>query len=162
SNAGVDPARKYCLTKLHELFRNIFLRYPVLPEAEGVSIEKKPEELTPEEKVVLEDKANRFATDLEECMFELYAEPDAKTGKRTAAAKYKERFRMLTFNLSKSDRVVLHKRIAASHISPKELSTMSSTDLADEETKQSIRQAEQEALEHSILKKTVMPRAKMT
>lgn len=69
---------------------------------------------------------------------------------------------MLTFNLSKSDRVVLHKRIAASHISAKELSTMSSTDLADEETKQSIRQAEQEALEHSILKKTVMPRAKMT
>lgn len=69
---------------------------------------------------------------------------------------------MLTFNLSKPDRVVLHKRIAASRISPKELSTMSSTDLADEETKQSIKQAEQEALEHSILKKTVMPRAKMT
>lgn len=39
---------------------------------------------------------------------------------------------------------------------------MSSTDLADEETKQSIIQAEKEALAHSILKKTVMPRAKMT
>lgn len=89
SNAGADPARKYCLTKLHELFRNIFLRYPVFPAAEGVYIEKKPEELTPEEKEVLEDKANRFATDLEESMFELYAEPDAKTGKRSAAAKYK-------------------------------------------------------------------------
>jgi hypothetical protein len=69
---------------------------------------------------------------------------------------------MLTFNLSKSDRVVLHQRIAASHITPKELSTMSSTDLADEETKQSIKQAEQEALAHSILKKTSMPTAKMT
>ena len=69
---------------------------------------------------------------------------------------------MLTFNLSKPDRIVLHKRIASSHISPKELSIMSSTDLADEETKQSIRQAEQEALAHSILKKTVMPTAKMT
>ena len=60
---------------------------------------------------------------------------------------YRERFRMLTFNLSKSDRIVLHQRIAASHITPKELATMSSTDLADEETKKSIKQAEQEALQ---------------
>lgn len=69
---------------------------------------------------------------------------------------------MLTFNLSKPDRVLLHKRIASSHIAPKELSTMSSTDLADEETKLSIRQAEREALAHSILKKTSLPTAKMT
>ena len=69
---------------------------------------------------------------------------------------------MITFNLSKPDRVVLHKRIASSRISPKELSTMSSTDLADEETQQSIKQAEQEALEQTILKKVMMPTAKMT
>lgn len=69
---------------------------------------------------------------------------------------------MLTFNLSKPDRVVLHKRIASTHLTPKELSTMSSTDLADEETKLSIRQAEQEALAHSILKKTTLPTAKIT
>lgn len=69
---------------------------------------------------------------------------------------------MLTFNLGKSDRVVLHKRIGSSHISPKELSLMSSTDLADEETKQSIKIAEKEALEHSILQKTKAPRAKIT
>lgn len=69
---------------------------------------------------------------------------------------------MITFNLSKPDRVVLHKRIASSRISPKELSTMSSTDLADEDTKQSIKQAEQEALEQTILKKIMMPTAKMT
>lgn len=69
---------------------------------------------------------------------------------------------MLTFNLSKDDRVVLHKRISSSDISPKELSLMSSTDLADEETKQSIKIAEKEALEHSILQKTKAPRAKIT
>ena len=69
---------------------------------------------------------------------------------------------MLTFNLGKSDRVVLHKRIAFLRISPKELSLMSSTDLADEETKQSIKIAEKEALEHSILQKTTAPRAKIT
>ena len=69
---------------------------------------------------------------------------------------------MLSFNLSKQDRVVLHKRIASSHIEPRELATMSSTDLASEEAKEIIRQAEQEALAHSILKKTLLPRAKIT
>jgi hypothetical protein len=39
---------------------------------------------------------------------------------------------------------------------------MSSTDLADEEMKQSIKQAEKEALEHSILQKQMIPRAKIT
>jgi len=69
---------------------------------------------------------------------------------------------MLQFNLSKIDRVVLHQRIAASHITPKEISLMSSTDLANEETKQSIKIAEKEALEHSILQQTKVPRAKIT
>ena len=39
---------------------------------------------------------------------------------------------------------------------------MSSTDLANEETKQSIKIAEKEALEHSILTPTAVPRAKIT
>ena len=69
---------------------------------------------------------------------------------------------MLTFNLSKADRVVLHMRIASSHITPKELSTMSSTDLASESEKQSIKKLEEEALAHSILKKSIVPRAKIT
>lgn len=88
----MDAARKYCLTKLQELFRDIFLRYPVLHDQpatdEGVP-EKKPEDLSGEEKELLEAKAARFATELEECMYELYAEPDAKTGKHGVAAKYK-------------------------------------------------------------------------
>ncbi|KAF7794232.1 hypothetical protein EIP86_005364 [Pleurotus ostreatoroseus] len=169
---GEDAARKYCLTKLQEIFCDIFLRYPILrkdasgdqggEERQGdVAAQKSPDELTEEEKETLKDRASKFASDLEECMYELYSEPD-KFGKHGVAAKYKERFRMISFNLSKPDRVVLHKRIAASHITPKELSTMSSTDLANEETKQSILQAEQEALAHSILKKTLMPRAKIT
>ncbi|CAL1715045.1 unnamed protein product [Somion occarium] len=166
STPGEDATRKYCLTKLEEVFTQIFLRYPILPqdetqEGDEITPSKKTEELTPEEKELVEEKAKHFTADLEHCMFELYAEPD-KTGKPHAAAKYKERFRMLTFNLSKPDRVILHKRIASSHISPKELSTMSSTDLANEETKQIIKQAEKEALAQTILKKTILPRAKMT
>jgi hypothetical protein len=69
---------------------------------------------------------------------------------------------MLQFNLSKPDRITLHKRIVSSLISPKEISLMSSTDLANEETKQSIKIAEKESLEHSILQKTKVPRAKIT
>lgn len=69
---------------------------------------------------------------------------------------------MLIFNLSQVDRVAIHQRICYATISAKELSQMSSTDLANEETKQSIKLAEKEALEHSILKKTLIPRAKIT
>ncbi|KAI1793536.1 hypothetical protein LXA43DRAFT_220280 [Ganoderma leucocontextum] len=169
STAGEDAARKYCLTKLQELFRQIFTRYPFLSQPSedeagaGPSLQpgKKPEELTPEEKEQLEATANQFGVDLENCMYELYSEPD-KSGKQIVGGKYKERFRMLTFNLSKADRVVLHMRIASSHITPKELSTMSSTDLASESEKQSIKKLEEEALAHSILKKSIVPRAKIT
>lgn len=194
STAGEDAARKYCLTKLQELFRQIFVRYPFLNQpSEGDSDaapesslqpDKKSEELSPEEKEQLESKANLFGVDLENCMYELYSESD-KAGKQIVGGKYKyvyfhehlsahehptdhspcdrrERFRMLTFNLSKADRVVLHMRIASSHITPKELSTMSSTDLASESEKQSIKKLEEEALAHSILKKSIVPRAKIT
>lgn len=168
TESGEDPTRKYCLTKLQEVFCKIFLRYPFLRGetqneglGSGLEPDKQPEELTDEDREKLEAAAKRVAADLEQCIYELYSEPD-KSGKRIAAGKYKERFRMLSFNLSKPDRVLLHKRIASSQITPKELSTMSSTDLADEETKQSIKQAEQEALAHSILKKQSLPRAKIT
>ncbi|KAI0644219.1 hypothetical protein C8Q79DRAFT_974759 [Trametes meyenii] len=169
STAGEDAVRKYCLGKLQELFCQIFVRYPFLHSSSdagsGSELElhplKKPEELTSEEKEQLEAKAKLFGNELEQSIYELYSELD-KQGKQVAAGKYKERFRMLTFNLSKADRVVLHMRIASSRISPKELSTMSSTDLASEEEQQSIKKLEEEALAHSILKKSTVPRAKLT
>ena len=69
---------------------------------------------------------------------------------------------MLDFNLKKTDRAALHKRIVSSVIPPAAFAHISSTDLASEAEKESIKQAEQEALEHSILQKTVAPRAKVT
>jgi len=69
---------------------------------------------------------------------------------------------MLDFNLKRPDRAALHKRIVSSAIPPVALAHMSSTDLASEAEKESIKQAEQEALEHSILQKVVAPRAKVT
>ena len=74
---------------------------------------------------------------------------------------YRNRFRTLQFNLSRPDRVVIHQRIISGGLSTKEISVMSSTDLTDEDTKQSIKLAEKEALEHSILQKQMVPRLKM-
>ncbi|KAH9913911.1 transcription factor S-II, central domain-containing protein, partial [Fomitopsis serialis] len=164
SASGDDPARKYCLTKLEEIFCPIFFRHPFLDGKKATSGNLEPtkqEDLTDEEKEKLEMTAKHFAADLEQCIFNLYSDTD-KNGKHFVGSKYKERFRMLTFNLSKPDRVLLHKRIASSSLAPNELSTMTSTELADEETKQSIRHAEEEALAHSILKKQALPRAKIT
>lgn len=59
-----------------------------MAEGDSEPVDKKPEELTDEEKTMLEERAKQFATDLEECMYEIYAEPD-KTGKHSVAAKYK-------------------------------------------------------------------------
>ena len=69
---------------------------------------------------------------------------------------------MLDFNLKKPDRATLHKRIVSFIIPPVALAHMSSTDLASEAERESIKQAEQEALEHSILQKVSAPRAKVT
>ncbi|KAI6041284.1 hypothetical protein EDC04DRAFT_1305898 [Pisolithus marmoratus] len=158
-----DAARKYCLGKLQEMFLPVFLRYPSAdaPDGSGNKIELKPEDLDDAGKERLENEAKIFASELEQSIFDIYAEPD-KHGKLGVGPKYKERFRMLTFNLSQVDRVAIHKRICFSSISAKEIALMSSTDLANEETKQSIKMAEQEALEHSILQKTTVPRAKIT
>ena len=74
----------------------------------------------------------------------------------------RERFRTLDFNLKRPDRGALHKRIVSSVIPPVALAHMSSTDLASEAERELIKQAEQEALEHSILQKVVAPRTKVT
>ncbi|KAG6332199.1 hypothetical protein ID866_6892, partial [Astraeus odoratus] len=176
-----DPARKYCLGKLQEMFFPIFLRYPHAdaPNGSGNKVELPPDNLSDEDKQRLENEARVFASELEQCVFDIYAEPD-KHGKPSVGSKYKsvvasfsssrqsliihfrERFRTLTFNLSQTDRVAIHTRICFATISAKEIAVMSSTDLANEETKQSIRIAEQESLEHSILQKATAPRAKIT
>ncbi|KAG6919512.1 hypothetical protein DXG01_005102 [Tephrocybe rancida] len=160
-----DPARKYCVSQLETLFRDVFLRYPrvrVENEDGETSIVQKPlDELSEEEKTALLDESKQFADELERCVFDIYSEQD-KSGQPSAGSNYKDRFRMLKFNLSKFDRVVIHQRIVSAEITPKEISLMSSTDLANEETKQSIKIAEKEALAYSILKPTTAPRAKIT
>ncbi|KAF9530425.1 hypothetical protein CPB83DRAFT_850893 [Crepidotus variabilis] len=168
ASADSDPARKYCLGKMEDTFKGIFLKYSHVRTTRDENdletaeiVFKKMDELTDEEKEIVIEKSKEFARELESCVFEIYAEPD-KHNDPHAGPKYKDRFRTLQFNLSKPDRVVIHQRITAGTLSAKEISTMSSTDLADEETKQSIKLAEKEALAHSILQKQTAPRAKIT
>lgn len=87
SEATDDPTRKYCLGKLEEVFRDIFIRYPHVREGEEL-MEKKREELSEAEMAKLFEDANQFATDLEHCVYETYSEHD-KQGKVSAGGNYK-------------------------------------------------------------------------
>lgn len=84
STATDDPARKYCLGKLHEVFDGIFTKYPHVGGQEGKALE----DLTDGEQGSVRDQARRFATELEQCVYDIYSEPD-KYGKSSAGGKYK-------------------------------------------------------------------------
>lgn len=90
SDASDDPTRTFCLKKLQELFCHIFLKYPhVLSDSGTESLqEKNLEDLTDNERKALEDRAKAFATDVEQCVYDIYSEPDSK-GKPSAGGKYK-------------------------------------------------------------------------
>ncbi|KAL5531359.1 hypothetical protein ACEPAG_4236 [Sanghuangporus baumii] len=166
-----DAIRKYCLSKLEEIIRPMFDEYREVQsrsQTEGQIKEEGGDDAkesiissVEDDRNELVQKVKSFVNELERCMMDTYAEPD-KTGKPSAGGKYKERFRMLQFNLPKPDRVALRKGIASGRITPAQLNVMSSTDLANEQTKHEIEQAEKEALEHSILQKITAPRAKIT
>ncbi|OCB87803.1 hypothetical protein A7U60_g5126 [Sanghuangporus baumii] len=166
-----DAIRKYCLSKLEEIIRPMFEEYREeqsrsqtegqVKEEGGDDARESTISSVEDDKNELVQKVKSFVNELERCMMDTYAEPD-KTGKPSAGGKYKERFRMLQFNLPKPDRVALRKGIASGRITPAQLNVMSSTDLANEQTKHEIEQAEKEALEHSILQKITAPRAKIT
>ncbi|KAF6761710.1 hypothetical protein DFP72DRAFT_628969 [Ephemerocybe angulata] len=166
NGSDLDATRRYCLGKFEEVFKKIFLAPLEKKEetaAEGTtsnSVASEPlDELTDEQKEAVE-KSKTFAADLERCIFEGYADHDKVPP--TAGSNYKDRVLMLTFNLGQKDRDFIHQRIISSSITPKELSAMSSAELADEASQQERKKAEQEALEHSILQKIVAPRAKIT
>ena len=85
--------RKYCLTKLEEVIKPMFLEHIASKEPEGQSVKVEGEDvpssaLTDEDKALAEQKAIEFVADLEHCMMDMYAEPD-KHGKPSAGPKYK-------------------------------------------------------------------------
>jgi hypothetical protein len=100
ASATEDAARKYCLGKFSEMFTRIYMQYPYFypevnaKEEEGaerekaMTVERNPEELTEEEKTQLRERASAFAAEVEQAVFNTYAEPD-KLGKLGAGVKYK-------------------------------------------------------------------------
>jgi len=97
-NTQDDPVRKYCLTKLEDVFKEVYLRYPYVrlkeedDDGEGQSgvkiIKKELTDMSEEEKEAVVEDSRQFARELEACVYETYAEPD-KNGNPHAAAKYK-------------------------------------------------------------------------
>ena len=96
-NAQDDPVRKYCLSKLEDMCKEVYLRYPYVhlkeeDDGEGQfvvkTIKKELADMNDEEKEALIEDSRRFARELESCVYEIYAEPD-KSGNPHAAAKYK-------------------------------------------------------------------------
>ena len=67
-------------------------------ESKKVMVERKPEELTEEEKAQVRERATAFAAELEQAAFDTYAESD-KHGKLGAGVKYKYVFQPLTHKL---------------------------------------------------------------
>jgi hypothetical protein len=80
-NPEEDPARKYCVNKYREMIIDIFLRYP--RNAQGEEIEE-----VGDEKERLEREARKFAEELEQCVYDNFAERD-KDGRLAALGKYK-------------------------------------------------------------------------
>lgn len=150
-----DPTRRYCAGKLREVLEPIFLAYHGWDASnEG----EPPKDRQPENVDELKAKADVYVQELEGEIFAHYADAGQ------AGSKYKERFRMLTFNLSKADRTHLRRRIGLGELQPSVLAQMSSTELASEQGQAAIAEALQASLASSILEqpRLAAPRAKMT
>ncbi|KAF8323552.1 transcription factor S-II, central domain-containing protein [Cantharellus anzutake] len=125
----------YCLRKLQEVITPIFCEsaahepdYSNSASLEGVS----------------------YVKELEQHLFQAFRETD-KAGNILVGNKYKTQFRMLAFNLEKSDRVSLRQSIRTGRMTAAELSVMSNSELASDQQKKEIETAQKESLEHSIL-----------
>lgn len=105
-----DPVRKYCLSKMEEVLKSIFLENLAVekpkatesggdagadasdtngeagPSAQPLKQEESCD--NDERRAALEEKASAFVVELEQCMFDAYAEPD-KNGNPHASGKYK-------------------------------------------------------------------------
>ncbi|KAG8691752.1 hypothetical protein FRC11_010623 [Ceratobasidium sp. 423] len=144
-NSADDPIRKSCLELLIKLLTPIFSeRLPDEPEHPAQAV-----------------GAEQFATELEACIFNIYGDQTDFDGK-VPGNKYKERIRMLNFNLGKKDRKELRQSIRVGRISPDDLSRMSSIDLANSQAQQEAHKLAEEAMNHSILQARTAPLRKIT
>lgn len=72
------------------MLRPVFLRYPqvTVDDESDNKVELSANDFTDQDKERLQNEADVFASELEECLFELYGEPD-KHGKQGVGPKYK-------------------------------------------------------------------------
>jgi hypothetical protein len=86
----LDPTRKYCLGKLREVLLPIFVQFANISQvSDGERSEDAlTTEFDEERKKMAEEQGGVYVQDLEQCLFEIFGEPD-KYGHKTAGGKYK-------------------------------------------------------------------------
>lgn len=98
----------------------------------------------------VESLANRHASSIEQALTSHYGSPAA----------YSERFRSILFNVKRNS-TLLH-RFLQGHITPDELSTMSSDEMASEELQRQMAAMKEEADKQAVLVKEEGPRIRKT
>lgn len=97
SDSPRDAIRKYCLTKLQEILKPIFLQF-----AKRGDTSTEVMELDEEEERVCEEKTISYCQELEKCLYETYGEID-KNGHKAAVGKYKYVFFCYDLEYQKND-----------------------------------------------------------
>lgn len=108
------------------------------------------------------EKSAKYAHDLEAALFDATSEALPKASFRIAGKAYRDKLRSFLFNLKDKSNTTLRRRIADGSLTPKELSSMTSEELANDAIRQEVERRKRENLEQSILKKEKAPLRKLT
>ncbi|WWC90433.1 uncharacterized protein L201_005368 [Kwoniella dendrophila CBS 6074] len=129
SSAGgaLPPMRKYVREKLAPLFKGLF---------EGMN----------------DEDAEKFGNKVEEGIFTHFKE--SINGKETAGNRYKTQFNLLSSSIAKGLRQDIISSITSHTLSPIQIATLTSADLASEEQLAAIQRAKQAVLEQTVKSKS--------
>ncbi|KAK4054468.1 Transcription factor bye1 [Microbotryomycetes sp. JL201] len=136
-----DKTRTHCRNQLKTIFTSIFASADAVKAAEGV-----------------EDRAASFAKEVEQELFEGFAEVEKNI--RAPRQKYLTKFRSLHFNLRTN--AVFRSRVASNELTPNRIVNMSADDLLTPELKAMADSVRAASLKHSVKEALAAPTAKRT
>ncbi|WVQ80009.1 hypothetical protein IAT38_002110 [Cryptococcus sp. DSM 104549] len=128
TSAGLPPMRKYVRDKLQPMFQAL------LGETDDV-------------------KAEEFAREVEEAMYGHFK--DVIGGKETAGTRYKTQFNLLSSSITRGLRPILAKSITLRRLSPSQIATLTSAELASESQLADIERAKQASLQQTVKARAV-------
>ncbi|MCO5614113.1 hypothetical protein L7F22_068394 [Adiantum nelumboides] len=141
AKAQTDAVRKHATQQFAAIFESIF------------SLGESSDPVT---------EAAEYTKELEEALFDRYAEPVAQTTVRLAGKAYKDQLRAFIFNLKDQTNTTLRQRISSGALEAKQLAALSNAELANDKIREEVERRRRENLEQSILKKEKAPLRKIT